>query len=53
MAPAKKKVHKGNEIEYTHKDADGIRWRFKGARPISEIADECNNFINDREKEKK
>lgn len=25
---------------YTHKDKDGVLWRFEGGRPISEIADE-------------
>lgn len=25
---------------YTHKDKDGVLWRFEGARPISIIADE-------------
>jgi hypothetical protein len=24
---------------YTHKDKDGIKWRFVGQRPVSEIAD--------------
>ncbi len=24
---------------YTHKDKDGVLWRFEGSRPISEIAD--------------
>jgi hypothetical protein len=25
---------------YTHKDKDGVLWRFEGGRPISELADE-------------
>ena len=25
--------------KYTHTDAQGIRWRFEGSRPVSEIAD--------------
>lgn len=28
---------------YTHRDEDGIRWRFEGMRPISELADEVMN----------
>lgn len=27
---------------YTHKDKDGVLWRFEGGRPISIIADEIN-----------
>lgn len=26
-------------IHYTHKDTDGVRWRFAGGRPVSELAD--------------
>lgn len=24
---------------YTHRDSAGIRWRFEGSRPVSELAD--------------
>ena len=24
---------------YTHRDIDGVKWRFQGSRPISELAD--------------
>lgn len=26
--------------EYTHIDKEGVKWRFEGSRPISELADE-------------
>jgi hypothetical protein len=37
---------RAKKIHYTHKDAQGVRWRFAGGRPVSEIADavmrDCN-----------
>lgn len=26
-------------MKYTHQDASGMRWRFVGSRPVSELAD--------------
>jgi hypothetical protein len=27
-------------LVYTHRDADGMRWRFVGSLPVSELADQ-------------
>ena len=33
------KQHEHSGHEYTHVDPQGLRWRFDGARPVSELAD--------------
>ena len=30
---------------YTHTDEAGVRWRFEGGRPVSEIADKAMTCI--------
>lgn len=38
------------EPEYTHVDADGNRWRFIGANPISEVSDRALAALLNRKK---
>lgn len=41
--------HESKRI-YTHKDKDGVLWRFEGGRPISQIADEFMDEFGFNEK---
>jgi hypothetical protein len=31
---------------YTHEDKGGMKWRFEGNRPVSQLADSVMNFFN-------
>jgi hypothetical protein len=35
---------------YTHKDKDGVPWRFENGRPISKLADEVVEEVFGKEK---
>lgn len=39
MKKAKRKTKTPDRLDYTHRDASGMRWRMVGARPVSELAD--------------
>jgi hypothetical protein len=41
--------HESQRI-YTHKDKDGVLWRFEGGRPISQIADDIMDEFGFNEK---
>jgi len=38
---------------YTHRDKDGVRWRFEKGKPISEIADNVAKEVFQPKKNKK
>jgi hypothetical protein len=36
--------------EYTHRDSTGMLWRFEGSRPISQLADQVMQEVEEKMK---